>query len=87
MLASIFDKEGAPLQSSPEQTLRKACKAFRDVTGYDFYAMGELEYYVISEDTGLFPASDQKGYHESAPYAKFNDFRAECMALIAQAGG
>ncbi len=47
--------------------------------------MGELEYYVISEDTGLFPASDQKGYHESAPYAKFNDFRAECMALIAQA--
>lgn len=87
MLASFFDKEGAPLQSSPEQTLRKACKAFRDVTGYDFYAMGELEYYVISEDTGLFPASDQKGYHESAPYAKFNDFRAECMALIAQAGG
>lgn len=87
MLASFFDKEGTPLQSSPEQTLRKACKAFRDVTGYDFYAMGELEYYVISDDSGLFPASDQKGYHESAPYAKFNDFRAECMALIAQAGG
>ena len=87
MLASFFDKEGTPLQSSPEQTLRKACKAFHDVTGYDFYAMGELEYYVISEDSGLFPASDQKGYHESAPYAKFNDFRAECMDLISQAGG
>ncbi len=27
MLASFFDKEGAPLQSSPEQTLRKACKS------------------------------------------------------------
>lgn len=87
MLASFFDKEGTPLQSSPEQTLRKACKAFKDVTGYDFYAMGELEYYVISEDTGLFPASDQKGYHESSPYAKFNDFRAECMWHIANAGG
>ena len=27
------------------------------------------------------------GYHESAPYAKFNDFRTECMSYIAQAGG
>ncbi len=87
MLASFFDKEGKPLQSSPEYTLRKACESFKKVTGMEFYAMGELEYYVISEDQGFFPASDQKGYHESAPYAKFNDFRVECMNLIAQAGG
>ena len=52
-----------------------------------FEAMGELEYYVIAPDEGLFPATDQKGYHESAPYAKFNEFRTECMAYIAQAGG
>lgn len=87
MLASFFDKEGNPLQSSPEYTLRKACDSFHEVTGMDFYAMGELEYYVISEDNGLFHAGDQKGYHESGPFAKFNDFRAECMCLIAQAGG
>ncbi len=87
MLASFFDKEGKPLHSSPEYTLRKAVESFREVTGMDFYAMGELEYYVISEDPGLFHASDQKGYHESAPYSKFSDFRTECMALIAQAGG
>ncbi|MDE6336813.1 MAG: glutamine synthetase family protein [Muribaculaceae bacterium] len=87
LLASFFNKEGEPLKSSPEYTLRKACDEFTRVTGYEFHAMGELEYYVISEDTGLFHASDQKGYHESAPYAKFNDFRVECMHLIAQAGG
>ncbi len=87
MLASFFDKEGNPLSSSPEQTLRKATEAFKKTTGMEFYAMGELEYYVIAEDEGLFPASDQKGYHESAPFAKFNDFRAECMDYIAQAGG
>lgn len=87
MLASFFDKEGNPLAASPEYTLRRACESFHEVTGMDFYAMGELEYYVIAEDSGLFHASDQKGYHESAPFAKFNDFRAECMALIAQAGG
>ena len=49
--------------------------------------MGELEYYVIAPDEGVFPATDQKGYHESAPYAKFNEFRTECMHCIAQAGG
>ena len=87
MLCSYFNKDGEPLESSPENTLRKACKAFNEVTGMEFQAMGELEYYVIAPDEGLFPATDQKGYHESAPYAKFNEFRTECMAYIAQAGG
>ena len=87
MLCSFFNKDGEPLESSPEYTLHKACKAFKDVTGMEFQAMGELEYYVISEDEDMFPATDQRGYHESAPYAKFNDFRTECMAYIAQTGG
>ena len=87
MLCSYFNKDGEPLESSPENTLRKACKAFNEVTGMEFQAMGELEYYVIAPDEGMFPATDQKGYHESAPYAKFNEFRTACMAYIAQAGG
>ena len=87
MLCTYFNKDGQMLESSPENTLRKACKAFNDVTGMQFEAMGELEYYVIAPDEGLFPATDQKGYHESAPYAKFNEFRTQCMAYIAQAGG
>ncbi len=87
MLCSFFDKDGNPLASSPENTLRKASRAFTEVTGMEFHAMGELEYYVITEDDGMFPAIDQRGYHESAPYAKMNDFRQQCMQYIAQAGG
>lgn len=87
LLCSYFNKDGEPLESSPEHTLYKACKAFNDVTGMEFQAMGELEYYVIAPDDEMFPATDQKGYHESAPYAKFNEFRTQCMAYIAQAGG
>ncbi len=86
-LCSYFDKDGNPLASSPEHTLRKACEAFRKTTGFDFEAMGELEYYVIAPDTGMYPATDQRGYHESAPYAKFNEFRQHCMQAIAQSGG
>ena len=87
LLCSFFNKDGEPLASSPEYTLHKACEAFRKSTGMEFQAMGELEYYVIAPDDECFPAVDQKGYHESAPYAKFGEFRQLCMNYIAQAGG
>ena len=86
-LCSFFNKDGEPLASSPEYTLHKACEAFRKSTGMDFQAMGELEYYVIAPDEEVYQAVDQKGYHESAPYAKFGEFRQLCMNYIAQAGG
>lgn len=87
MLCSFFNKDGEPLESSPEYTLHKACKAFTEVTGMNFEAMGELEFYVIAPEEELYPATNQRGYHESAPYTKFNDFRTECMNYIAQTGG
>lgn len=87
MLCSFFNKDGEPLESAPEYTLRKASRAFTEVTGMQFQAMGELEFYVSFIDDDLFEATDQRGYHESAPFAKFNDFRTECMDYIAKAGG
>ncbi len=87
MLCSYFNNEGQPLESAPEYTLAKACETFTAQTGLVFHAMGELEFYVIAPDSGEYPATDQRGYHESAPYAKFNDFRTRCMSLIASTGG
>jgi len=87
LLCSFFNKDGERLESSPEYTLEKAVSAFKKETGMDFEAMGELEYYVIAPDTGAFPAVDQRGYHESAPFAKFGEFRQKCMLAIALAGG
>lgn len=87
LLATFFDKEGKPLASAPDQSLRRACAAFKASTGMDFYAMGELEYYVVAPTDDTYHATDQKGYHESSPYAHFNNFRCRCMDLIAQTGG
>lgn len=87
MLCSYCDKDGRLLESSPEYTLHKACEEFTRATGMTFEAMGELEYYVIAPDDGRFGATDQRGYHESAPFAKFNDFRTRCMHTIASIGG
>ena len=87
MLCSFFDKDGNRLSTSPEATLQRACREFKNVTGMEFQAMGELEYYVIAPIDERFPAADQRGYHESAPFAKFNDFRVKCMEAIASTGG
>ncbi len=86
ILCSYYNKDGQPLESSPEYVLRKAHKALKEKTGYSFHVMGELEYYVISEDESLFKAVDQKGYHESHPFAKWEHFRTEAMTTMAKVG-
>ena len=87
ILCSYYTKDGDPLESSPEYILRKAHESLKKTTGYSFQAMGELEYYVISEKEDIFPAIDQKGYHESTPFSKWGMFRKEAMRMIAQTGG
>ena len=87
MLCTFFDKDGKRLANSPEYTLEKACSEFTKKSGLTFNAMGELEFYVIAPDDKSFPATDQRGYHESAPFAKFNEFRTLCMSRISAAGG
>jgi glutamine synthetase len=87
ILCSYFNKDGEPLESSPEYILHKADKALADQTGYRLHAMGELEYYVISGKDDLYQAVDQKGYHESVPFTKWELLRTEAMRAIAQSGG
>ena len=87
LICSYFTKDGLPLETAPEYTLRKAHKVFQEQTGCRFEAMGELEYYVVDRDDELFPTPDQHGYHESSPFTKFEAFRTQAMRLIAQVGG
>lgn len=87
ILCSFYNFEGKPLESSPENVLRKAHDLFKLETGNTFNALGELEYYVISDREKVYPGIDQKGYHQSEPFAKYEDLRKEALTLIARAGG
>lgn len=87
ILCSYYDKNGDPLEGSPQYILKKAHDVLKEKTGMTMYAMGELEYYIISEKEDLFPATDQKGYHEAEPFSKWGNFRREAMLAIAEAGG
>lgn len=87
ILCSYYDKDGNPLESSPEYILKKSHRQLKEKTGLSFEVMGELEYYVISEREELFITEDQKGYHESHPFNKWAQLREEAILAIAQTGG
>ncbi len=87
LLCSYYDQEGKPLESSPEYTLKKAHDVLKRETGYTFEVMGELEYYIISDKEPLYTPEDQKGYHATSPFTKWEHFRIEAMEAIAEAGG
>jgi glutamine synthetase len=87
ILCSYYTKEGVPLPSAPESIIKKAHEALYDSLGLNFEAMGELEYYVLSDRQYTYPSVAQKGYHESAPFCKWEMLRYEAMQAIAQAGG
>ncbi|MGD0582423.1 MAG: glutamine synthetase family protein [Bacteroidales bacterium] len=86
ILCSFYNSDGKPLDSSPEYILRKAYSRFRETTGLRMKAFGELEFYIRSIHDQLYPVIDQKGYHQSKPFAKFEDLRVEALELCARAG-
>jgi glutamine synthetase len=86
ILCSFYNNEGKPLESAPEYILRKAYSRLKEKTGFRFKAFGELEYYIKSFRDDMYPLVDQKGYHQSKPFAKFEDLRVEALELCAKAG-
>ena len=89
ILCYYYTNEGTLMSSAPDSTLKKAAEIFQKDTGYEFYALGELEYYVFGpkDEDKLFPATEQRSYQEANPFTKWNDFRNEAMRLITQCGG
>lgn len=87
LLCAYYTKDGVRLPSSPENIVIKAQEVLKNSSGLTLEAMGELEYYVCSDEQPLYPAAAQRGYHESAPFSKWEELRCEAMRAIAQAGG
>jgi len=87
MLCSYFTNEGKPLESSPENLINKAHHVLKEKTGFTFEALGELEYYLFSEVDAIYPITQQKGYHESHPFSKWQAIRKDAMKIISEIGG
>lgn len=87
LLCSYYTSEGEPLDSSPENIIKKAYNVLKERTGFSFEVLGELEYYLLSEIDSIYPIIEQKGYHESHPFSKWGSVRREAMNVISEIGG
>ena len=85
-LCAFYDVDGAPLASAPQEILRKAQRALQEDTGCTLEALGELEYYLFSPEEPLFRVEEQRGYHESGPFSKWEDVRTETLLHLVTMG-
>jgi len=88
ILCDYLDEHGKPLNVAPKNVLARAEEKLRSSTGIVLKALAELEFYIISkqESEMLFPGAPDKNYHESAPFAKFEDLRNEVLVTLANVG-
>jgi glutamine synthetase len=86
ILCSYYNNEGHPLDSAPEVIMQNAVKALYNKTGFELQVMGELEYYIIAPQDELYQATDQKGYHESEPYTKWDIINQKAISILAEMG-
>ena len=84
ILCEYLDENGKPLNIAPENVLVRAEEKLRSSTHIGLKALAELEFYIIAERQNemFFQGSPDKNYHESSPFAKFEDIRNEVLATL-----
>jgi len=80
-----LNKDGERADFVPDNILFNAEGLFRENTGLELYALGEIEFYLISSrENELFQNSGEKKYHESSPFVKKGEILTEMLRHITQ---
>jgi glutamine synthetase len=81
-------RDGSLVPFALDTVLHNASDLFRRNTGTNLYALGELEFFLLSDmPSHLYPAAKQRGYHASAPFVKTGAILNEMMRYISQITG
>lgn len=87
-ICRFMNKEGERASFAVDNILNKAHYRFKENTGLDLYALGELEFYLIYDsDPDIFPMRKQMGYHEAAPFRKSGEILDEMIHHISRITG
>lgn len=80
--------EGELASYTLDNILLKAYQRFRAQTGLDLHAMGELEFFLLSNPThNIYATARQRGYHTASPFNKTGDIINEMVNHITQITG
>jgi glutamine synthetase len=84
----FFDRHGVPAPFAPDNILHRAAAQLTKHTGLSLRALGELEFYLLSENsTSLYPSQPQRGYHANAPFVKSGEAINEMLRYLEQITG
>jgi glutamine synthetase len=87
-ICRFLTKEGHRAPFTLDNILAKAYQLFRENTGLELYALGELEFFLISgRDQKAYPLQKQQGYHEAEPFMKSGEILNEMVRYITQTTG
>ena len=83
-----LDASGRMVGFAPDAILHNAATLFRRSTGCDLWALGELEFFLLSDAVcSTFRLPAQRGYHASAPFVKSGAVLDEIVRLLTQITG
>ncbi len=83
---STSEGERAPF--APDNILHRAAELFRQKTGLELYALGELEFFLLCEPySPLYPGLRQQGYHASTPFLKTSPILNEMVRYLTEITG
>jgi glutamine synthetase len=87
-ICRYLTKDGEPAPFALDSILNRAAQLFGRNTGLELQALGELEFFLLSDrNPHLFPAQKQHGYHAAAPYIKSGQILNEMVRHITQITG
>ncbi len=87
-ICRYLDSHGERAAFALDNILYKASSLFTERTGLQLYAMGELEFFLLSDNrVNLYPSRKQRGYHSAAPFIKSGEVLNEMVRYITQITG
>jgi glutamine synthetase len=87
ILCEYLDENGKPLDIAPENVLLRAEEKLRSSTSIVLKALAELEFYIIyKQEEKVFQEVPERNYHESMPFAKFENLRNEVLTTLEDIG-
>jgi glutamine synthetase len=87
-ICRYLTRDGSLAPFSPDNILARAEAHFRQGTGLEMRALGELEFFLMCDKTSrIFPAQKQQGYHGALPFIKSGPILNEMVRHITQITG
>lgn len=85
IICRYMDQHGHLAPFALDNILHKAANLFKQNHGLELYALGELEFFLLGDQTSkLFPSKKQAHYHATAPYFKSGAILNEMVRYISQ---